>query len=113
MVLAAITLSSKTYLDDSWDNKFFAKCGGIEPTLLTNDEVCFLELINYFMFISEEDYNNYVLKLQNYFEKMNERISSKEELRVAINEKVGFKKECLKLFLKNQKSTKPEQGLVA
>ena len=69
--------------------------------------------MNYCMFISEDDYNNYILKLQNYFEKMNESLTKSDTFRVAINEKVGFTKEGLKLFLKNQKTTKSEQGLVA
>lgn len=65
-ILASITVNSKHYLDDSYENKIYAKCGGISASELSEDEMEYLNLINYRLYVDEEDFNSYVTRLDNY-----------------------------------------------
>ena len=59
-------LTSKIYDDDFPNNKIFAKIGGVDTYDLYTIEASFLEIINYELFISTEEYLVYVEKLKNF-----------------------------------------------
>jgi len=59
-------LTSKFYDDDCLNNKIFAKVGGIETIELMNMEIYFLEIIDYSLLITIEDYLLYVEKIKHF-----------------------------------------------
>lgn len=59
LILAALVCSYKYTLDYYVSNQFFAKVGGISNTELAMIEASFLEIIDYKLYISQEEYEKY------------------------------------------------------
>ena len=55
-MLISLVLAIKIYDDYYYENKYYAKIGGISNKEINNMELEFIKIIEYNLFISEEEY---------------------------------------------------------
>lgn len=93
-------------LDDTPDNRIFSKCGGFTAAELTVDELRFLNLINYRLYISEEDYTSYLSKLEIFYTKIRKNFKCEH---IKLNELSARESIVTKMIFKHSQQKKFEQ----
>lgn len=59
LILGALVCSMKYTCDRCFNNLYFAKLGGITPEEMCNIEFSFLEILDYNLYISDDEYSKY------------------------------------------------------
>jgi hypothetical protein len=72
ILFVAILISIKYNEDRYYENVYYAKIAGISSRELKNIEYDFLVIINFELFISEDEYLKYKKYLENFYEQLNE-----------------------------------------
>lgn len=67
-MLTAVLIVQKMYNDCYWGNKSIARVGGVQLEDLNTMEEQFLDIIDYDVYIKEDEYQLYQDKLKNFFE---------------------------------------------
>ncbi len=65
LFLSALTVASKFVEDKFATNVYYSEVGGVSPQELRKLEGCFLCIIEFNIFVSEEEYTSFVSKLKN------------------------------------------------
>ena len=71
ILLAAVILAIKYNEDSFYDNKYYSEVGGVKVKELKLIEYNFLVSVNFNLFVSNEDYENYCQYIENYKSKSN------------------------------------------
>jgi len=62
----SVMLAAKFFDDQYYNNKYYAKVGGITPSEMNTLEVEFLFMAKFSLFVSSDTYSKYYLELQSY-----------------------------------------------
>ena len=69
LFLSSLVVAAKFFEDKYYKNSYYAKVGGIATTELNILELQFLTFIDFQLFVSEEEFENYQHTLLNFFGK--------------------------------------------
>ena len=70
LLLISIIISIKINEDKIFGNNYYAEVGGISIKEFNSIESDFVNFINYYLFVTEEEYFKYKMYLENYFLKI-------------------------------------------
>ena len=70
LLLISIIISIKINEDKIFGNNYYAQVGGISIKEFNSIESDFVNFINYYLFVTEEEYFKYKMYLENYFLKI-------------------------------------------
>ena len=69
VLFTCMIITQKNYEDVNYSNKDYAKILNVSVEELLNMELVFLGYIDYSLFISQEDFDGYKLKIQKFWKK--------------------------------------------
>jgi hypothetical protein len=93
IIITSILLASKTTDDNSFNNSYFAKLGGLPPKEMNILECEFLLLVNYSLFVLPESYDKYYEELRNFIQPTSSiafKYSEEETQPVDFNKTIGI-----------------------
>ena len=70
LLLISIIMSIKINEDQIFNNNYYAEVGGVSIKEFNSIESDFVNFINYYLFVTEEEYFKYKMYLENYFLKI-------------------------------------------